>query len=214
MRIKETTVYQFDELSDKAKEKARDWFRESAQGDNYFTEAVIEDAVEIGRMLGIDFKSRQVPLMSGKTRAEPAIFWSGFSSQGDGASFEGSYAYKADAVEKIAQHAPEGTDKGFEQNNEINSIARDLAAVGEVSARIVQRGNYTHSHTMEIEVYNGEGDEAGEDHAEATRVALRDFADWIYRGLEREYEYRMSDEAVDEDIRANEYEFTEDGRLI
>lgn len=34
---------------------------------------------------------------------------------------------------------------------------------------------------------------------------------WIYRSLEAEYEYRQSDAVVDEDIRANEYEFTEGG---
>ena len=36
MRIKETKVYQFDELSDKAKEKARDWWREASAGDGYY----------------------------------------------------------------------------------------------------------------------------------------------------------------------------------
>jgi hypothetical protein len=36
---------------------------------------------------------------------------------------------------------------------------------------------------------------------------------WIYRQLEREYEWLMSDEQVDESIRINEYEFTEEGKL-
>ena len=42
---------------------------------------------------------------------------------------------------------------------------------------------------------------------------LRSFADWIYRQLKEEYEYRMSDENVDESIRINEYEFDENGRI-
>ncbi len=42
--------------------------------------------------------------------------------------------------------------------------------------------------------------------------ALRDLARWLYRQLEREYEYLTSDEAVDEAIAANEYTFTEAGR--
>ena len=42
--------------------------------------------------------------------------------------------------------------------------------------------------------------------------ALRDLARWLYRQLEREYEYLTSDEAVDDAITANEYTFTEDGR--
>lgn len=43
------------------------------------------------------------------------------------------------------------------------------------------------------------------------RQLMRDFADWMYRQLEAEYEYRMSDEQVDDTITANEYEFTESG---
>lgn len=42
--------------------------------------------------------------------------------------------------------------------------------------------------------------------------ALRDFARWLYRQLEREYYYRSSDEAIDETIVANDYTFTETGR--
>ena len=40
-----------------------------------------------------------------------------------------------------------------------------------------------------------------------------DFADWIYRSLEKEYDYQMSDERVDETIRANECEFYGNGKL-
>ena len=42
-----------------------------------------------------------------------------------------------------------------------------------------------------------------------TRVLdlMRDFAEWIYRSLEQEYEYRLSDEAIEDTIRANDYQF-------
>ena len=40
---------------------------------------------------------------------------------------------------------------------------------------------------------------------------LRDFANWIYKQLERDYDYQNSDDAVAETIEANDYEFTEDG---
>jgi len=42
--------------------------------------------------------------------------------------------------------------------------------------------------------------------------ALRDLARWLYRQLEREYEFLTSDEAVNETIAANDYTFTETGR--
>ena len=41
---------------------------------------------------------------------------------------------------------------------------------------------------------------------------MRDFADWIYRQLEKEWEWQNADEQVDESIRANEYDFEIDGR--
>jgi hypothetical protein len=36
---------------------------------------------------------------------------------------------------------------------------------------------------------------------------MRDFADWIYKGLEAEYDYRLSDENIDERIGDGEYQF-------
>ena len=65
---------------------------------------------------------------------------------------------------------------------------------------------------MSVDVYL-KGDDAPRDVEEDTRDILREFADWIYRHLESEYEYRMSDENVDESIRINEYEFDENGRI-
>ena len=50
------------------------------------------------------------------------------------------------------------------------------------------------------------------DAEEAVIEALRDLARWLYRQLEREYEYLRSDEAVDETITANQYTFTKTGR--
>jgi hypothetical protein len=46
---------------------------------------------------------------------------------------------------------------------------------------------------------------------EVTRL-LRQFADWIYRQLEVEHDYQLSDENADETIRANDYEFTSEGK--
>jgi hypothetical protein len=40
---------------------------------------------------------------------------------------------------------------------------------------------------------------------------LRDYMRWIYRTLEKEYDYMTSEEAIKETIIANDYEFTKDG---
>ena len=102
----ETTVYRLDELSDNAKEKARAWYREGGFDYDWY-DAVYEDFQQIAEILGIDFKTRTVRLMGGGSRQEPRIFFSGFWSQGDGASFEGSYSYRKNASAEIRSHAPQ-----------------------------------------------------------------------------------------------------------
>lgn len=36
---------------------------------------------------------------------------------------------------------------------------------------------------------------------------------WIYKKLEQEHDYLLSDECVEENIKCNEVEFTEDGSV-
>ena len=212
-----TKLYYFDELSDTAKERAREWYREASAGDNFFSESVIEDAVQCAEIFGIDIRTRSVKLMGGGTRFEPCVYWSGFWSQGDGACFEGTWSWK-DCSKAIRDHAPQDTD--------LHALADTLSALPYGpgwSASIKYRGHYSHSWCMDVSVsfddlHYGDGDElpqadftAGED---VVTQAMRDFADWIYRRLEAEYEWVNADEQVDETIRANEYDFTEDGGRV
>ena len=83
-----TTVYQFPELSDAAKDKARTWYRELGPHDDWW-DAVYEDFERVCEILGIRLKTTPVRLMGGGTRGKPCIWFSGFWSQGDGAYFEG-----------------------------------------------------------------------------------------------------------------------------
>lgn len=218
MRTIEVKLYQFDELpTDKAKERARDWFRECEAQDFGAHGELWERAETAAKLLGITFDTEQVPLMSGKTRCEPHIMYSGFSSQGDGASFTGDYEYRKGASKAVR--------KEFGEDADLYRIADALtvlqAANGyRLHARIKQgeySGHYVHSHTMSADVVkrnprNGDEDEASDETAEALLDLMRNFADWIYDGIKKEYYYRMEDENVDESIRANEYEFTVDGK--
>ena len=86
-----TEVFGYHELSEKAKEAALDAW---AQENEFFNDFVYEDAVRVAELLGIEIDSKPVKLMNGSTRYDPAIFFSGFWSQGDGACFEGSYRYR------------------------------------------------------------------------------------------------------------------------
>lgn len=205
-RVMETTVYKFSELSDRAKERARDWFR---QGDLDYDwwEFIYEDAAHIADLLGIDLRTKRVKLMNGDVRYDPCIFFSGFCSQGDGACWEGTYSYKRGSVKAVKEYAP--------QDRELHRIASGLYDIQrryfyKLSARCSHRGHYSHSYCMDIDVDFGDFNYNKDTDEELTQL-LRDFADWIYKQLNSEYDYRMSDEAVDEAIESNEYEFNEDG---
>ena len=78
-----TTVYQFPELSEAAKEKARSWYRDLGPHDDWW-DAVYEDFERVCEILGIRLKTRTVRLVGGRTREDPCIWFSGFWSQGDG----------------------------------------------------------------------------------------------------------------------------------
>lgn len=207
------TVYRFDELSDKAKEKARDWWREG--GIEGWEENTYTDAVQCAAILGIEIAPRnQRCVLIGPNPREwidtsPAIYYSGFSSQGDGACFEGSYRYAKMAHKNIRQHAPRRT--------ELHRIADGLFALQRangyrLTAAMKHSGHYYHSGCMTVAVDDGEVCQTGWIVIEKDVTQLmRQFANWIYRQLETEYEYQSADAQVDEAIEANEYEFNEDG---
>lgn len=208
--IIETTVYRLDELSDAAKDKARAWYREGGFDYNWY-DAVYEDFQRIAEILGIRFKTSAVRLMGGGSRQEPRIWFRGFWSQGDGASFECYYSYRENACAEIRSYAP--------QDVKLHEIADALLAIQrrnfyQLRAEASHRGHYYHEYCMSISVERESPtyQDMTVDAEEIVIEALRDLARWLYRQLEREYEYLTSDEAVDESIVANEYTFTAVGR--
>jgi hypothetical protein len=205
--IVETEVFTFDELSDAAREKAREWYRQGHLDDDWW-DMVYSDFEAICGMLGIALKTTPVTLMGGGIRRKPCIYFRGFSSQGDGASFEiEHYAYARGSVAGIMAHVP--------KDEALHAIARLLADIQrrnfyQLYARADQRGFYCHENTMHIDVRRDDA-EMTADAEDAVSEALRDLARWLYGCLEREYDYLQSDELVDEAIIANGYSFTAAG---
>jgi hypothetical protein len=208
----ERVLYKFDELSDDAREKARDWWRECENATGGDTNCVYEDAATIADLIGIDLRQKPVRRMNGSTRFDPCIWYSGFSSQGDGACFEGTYRYRKGALKDVKAHAPYDT--------KLHQIAKDLQdtqrkAFYRLTATCSHSGRYYHSGCLSVSV-DLDSEHCIDPTREAEdniRDALSSFADWIYSQLEAEYEYTMSDENVDDSIRANEYKFEDDGTV-
>jgi hypothetical protein len=209
-RIVETTVFRLDELSEQARDKARDWYREASAYVDWH-ECVFDDFETICAILGVRLKTRSVRLFGGGTRQKPCIWFSGFSSQGDGASFEGSYGFAKGATKAIRAHAP--------QDSELHRISDGLQAIQrrnfyQLCAEISQSGRYFHEYTISITVERDSPNNQGMTvDAEDTLIELlRDLARWLYRQLERENNYQTSNEVTDEAILANECTFTGEGR--
>lgn len=171
--------------------------------------AVYYDFNRICQILGIELDAK-----------EPCF--SGFASQGDGASFTGTYRAQGlgyPGLEPIhtAEKAPAKIREYAPEDEELHRIADELCMMGRIYyapyAHITRysRSRYYHPNTMQIDTFepydSDEDDWAQEVHDEVERIltdTMRDLADWLYRTLEREYDYRTSDEAVWETIVANE----------
>ena len=198
---KEYQVFYFDELSDEAKEKAIEKAREWACTDDFWHDFLIDDAKEIGRIIGIDIKN---------------IYFSGFSSQGDGACFEGSYEYRKGSVKELKKYAP--------KDKELHRIVLELSKIQrkffyQLSATVKQSGHYMHEMCTDIDVYNDADNRPGwsneiNEYEDAVKELLRDYMRWIYKILEKEFEYQTSDEVLIENIKINGYEFNADGSLF
>lgn len=218
-RVRTDTVYTFDELSDSAKDSAREWFRIACADDfaSFHADSVLEDAARLADIIGINLRQRPIKLMNGSTRMEPDVFWS-VGDRGAGVSYSASYAYRKGAVRALEMEAP-STHNGKEQksNAELNCIARALADVQQRNfyklQASVHHNRRVRDFAIEIDVEHADdNDKLSEADAAIVRECLEDFASWLHRRLEDEWEYQNSDEVVDENIRANEYEFTEDGK--
>ena len=184
-----TEVFTFSELSDDAKQTAIE-NNHDINTDYEWYDFNYEDAKQIGEIMGIDIDR---------------IYFSGFSSQGDGACFEGSYSYEKGSVKNLKEYAP--------KDEELHRIAQELQDIQRkhfygITANVKHSGHYSHKYCTQINVDSETQQELPED--EICEV-LRDYMEWIYRSLEKSYDYLTSDESISETLEANEYEFTADG---
>jgi len=199
MEIVETKVYTYDELSDEAKQVALEKQRD-INVDHDWWDFVYEDVATVAALMGIDIDR---------------IYFSGFWSKGDGACFEGSYEYKAGSVKAVEAYAP--------KDEELHHIAAELAALQrkcfyQVRASFKHSGHYYHrfctDFSVDFESHVTGSDYYNEETEAAIIEAIRDLMHWTYRQLESNYEALTTDEAVAETIKANDYDFTDDGEIF
>lgn len=208
-RIIAKTVYQFSELSESAKEKARDWFKSCSDSSDLIS--VVDDFIAIAEIIGLELSTHSVKLMTGKTRQEPDVYYSVAYCQGDYAAFSGTWKYKAGCLKAVKEYAPVDTV--------LHAIVSDWQTLQKTSfyrLRAIcseRRGNQYVNEVLKG--YSSRYDEEAVNadiEKEASNI-VDSLASWLYQALRDEVDYQSSDEYVDEAITANEYEFYENGEI-
>lgn len=208
MRTIKKSIFTFSELSDTAKEKAREWYRQDLPVDYG---SIFDDAANIADILGLDIRQTRKETMNGEVYYAPTVFFSGFWSQGDGACFEGRYSYKKGWKKTL---------KAFCNDAEMLRIGQALQDLQKkhfyrLGASIKHKGRYCHEYSMSVDCEHFDDiyrDLAGVE--EEFKEVFADFARWIYENLRDAYEYANSNDAVDEALIVGEFEFYENGDVF
>lgn len=204
MKTIQKTIYTFDELDEKAKEKAINSFREDPIDFEFEADAVMEYWKDKLQEIGFE---------------DAEIAYSGFYHQGEGASFTSDIN-----VPKVIS--------SMIYCNEINSkrtlLYDKLLKLDEIKVieliYIVYRTSNHYSHEMTVSVdsdsdfYLNECPKAYDyfhDRFEELRDDIQEYmrsiCQSIFFDLRNSYEHIQSDEYISENIRNNEYEFYADG---
>ena len=190
-----TDTFKFNELSDDAKEHALGKLHD-LNTDYEWWDSDFDDFETIGALMGINITN---------------IFFSGFSSQGDGACFEGEYKYKKNSVREVKGYAPLDTELHEIVWNLFDIQRKHFYTAG---AYIKHSGHYYHERCTTIDVYDAHTTYNEPSYAEDVKDILRSFMQWIYSNLSKQYDYLTSEEVIIETIDANDYNFTADGKLF
>ena len=190
-KIIEKLAYEYNELSDKAKQKLR----------YNYCEHVIEMDFEVECLETI---------LEEMGFSNPKIAYSGFWSQGDGASFTcDNWQYKKGMLANIKQNYPTWTS--------LHLIAKELQSLSKKTGYSLEfsvyRTNhrYCHENTVECGFGYNEYDEKIQD---CVGDVVKKLCKTLYDSLEKAYYDATSDESIEDFYTSNEYLFDEKGHIL
>lgn len=207
MKTIQLDLFTFNELSDEAKTKAINSERNSDNLEYYYS-GEVEYYQDVLKHIGF-------------TNVE--ISFSGFYSQGDGASFTADYDSSLINLDELKNHNTEI----YSLMARIDSVfgASGLTSDNRITANVKRISHhYSHHNTVAIDdiaindIEWGDYDSEDDKHNKAFE-AIENYLDSlkddlchiIYNSLEREYEYQTSDEYIAELLTINDYSFLIDG---
>lgn len=184
--MKQHTIktYSFSELNEEAQKKALENNRNIEVEGYDWWQFVYEDFNNKLEKMGFD---------------DVKMYFSGFSNQGDGASFQA----KVDIL------------KWLKYNKHMTYYKAIVKDIDNCRIEITKSGHYEHEMTMNVDTeYYGNNKKAYDSIDTLANEILedaRDYARQLYKELENEYDHLTSDECIKEMLEANDYEFLEDG---
>lgn len=192
-------LFNFNELTEQAKNNAiREFKNDNTYLDYDWYSSVFDDCKTMLEFIGF---------------TDADIRFSGFWSQGDGASFTGNYQYSKGSVKKLIEYAP--------NENALIKAAKQLQEIQrkhfyKISGKIGRTSNfYSHENTVSFSVdYDSVNtlQSVSVIESDITEIVRR-ISQEIYSKLEKEYDYLMSDSTIIEHITLNDYRFTIDGEI-
>ena len=186
MKTIQIQLYKFEELSEAAQQKAIETNRDFNVDGDWFS-PIYEGAKEDLEKAGFE---------------DPKIQFSGFWSQGDGASF-----FATVNPSKFAETTNEKRiSKLIENGNIENFVIRNNSFAT----------HYSHEKTKYIDYdasFNRNIEEAVYKFADKIEAIRLNMCKEIYSNLETYYNELQADEAVKESLIINEYDYTEDGKI-
>ena len=218
----EKTEFLFSELSKDAQRNALDELRDINVNYDYWHDDVIDQFKEDMEMLGL---------------SDVEVSYSGFYSQGDGASFTADVSDPGVFMkEALILESDEWLDLGdnVKPKDELDALRSDLLDIGFDTREKLTPENfiisirrtssrYSHENTIEGDVDIEDIPESIEDEFPQDRYTEKlteHVTNWarrrsrkLYSDLEKEYDHLTSDEVVKDAIEDNDYLFTEDGKL-
>jgi len=187
----EITAYKFAELDVKVQEKVLEDYRYViVEFDNEWYHPIIEGFEEDMLEYGID----------------PEVSFSGFGSQGDGASFISTTCDTDLLIRKLYETGHDISEDALLDSKDYTIIIRRNS------------NHYAHENTMYVNYYSGGGIELFPDEEEKlTDVVLewaRTEAKELYINLEKYWDELTSDDEIMEYFEDNEFLFYESGKVI
>ena len=217
MQVIEQTVYEYHELSDKAKDEVRCTLIQ-----NWETDHIIDHAKEEGRAKG--FLIDDVRYSVG-THTHDGASWTGFINLIDFFEANPDPEFIGEEVIIIELMRNDWIDKSAEVNqNSFHYVDSSTMRLSDVVDYAENIENSEYAHNMAVGIMEGASvKELFDSFHWAKRLdlmieralqATKDYADNIYKQLKEDYEYQVSDENIEELIYINGWRFDINGKFI